>query len=38
VLMSMQDWCKVCAKCTIGQQSFWTHPMVLLADEAEVEV
>jgi hypothetical protein len=37
VLVSAQDRCTVCAKCTIAQKSFWTHPMVLLGDEAKVE-
>ena len=35
--MSMQLSCIVCAKCIIGSKSFWTHPMVLLGDEAHVE-
>jgi hypothetical protein len=30
VLVSVQERCTVCAKCTIGSKSFWTHPMVLL--------
>jgi hypothetical protein len=37
VLLSVQDSCPVCAKRTISSKSFWTHPMVLLGDEAEVE-
>ena len=37
VLVSEQDSCTVCAKRTISQKSFWTHPMVLLGDEAQVE-
>ena len=37
VLESLQDWCKVCAKHTMAQKSFWTHQMVLLGDEAQVE-
>jgi hypothetical protein len=36
VLVSVQDRCTVCAKHTIAQESFWTHPMVLLGDEAQV--
>ena len=37
VLVLVQDMCTVCAKRTIGSESFWTHPMVLLGDEAQVE-
>ena len=37
VLVSVQDWCMVCAKHTIAQISFWTLQMVLLGDEAQVE-
>ena len=37
VLVSVQDRCKVCAKRTIGSETFWTHPMVLLGDKAQVE-
>jgi len=37
VLVSVQDRCTVCAKRTIGSETFWTHPMVLLGDEAQVE-
>ena len=37
VLVSMQDSCTVCAKHTMAQKSFWTHQMVLLVDEAQVE-
>jgi hypothetical protein len=37
VLVSVQDRCMVCAKRTIGLESFWTPPMVLLDDEALVE-
>jgi len=37
VLVSVQDKCMVCATCTIAQKSFWTHSMVLLGDEAQVE-
>ena len=33
----LQDRCKVCAKHTMAQKSFWTHQMVLLGDEAQVE-
>ena len=38
VLVSLQDRCKVCAKHTKAQKSFWTHQMVLLGDEAHVEL
>ena len=37
VLVSLQDRCAVCAKHTMAQKSFWTHQMVLLGDEAQVE-
>ena len=37
VLVSVQDSCIICAKRTIGSGMFWTHPMVLLGDEAQVE-
>ena len=37
VLVSLQDCCKVCAKHTMAQKSFWTHQMALLGDEAQVE-
>ena len=37
VLVSLQDRCKVCAKHTMAQKPFWTHQMVLLGDEAQVE-
>ena len=37
VLVLMQDRCMVCAKCTIGSESFWTHPMELLVDVGHVE-
>jgi hypothetical protein len=30
-------WCTICAKHTMAQKLFWTHPMVLLGDEAQVE-
>ena len=36
-LVSVQHRCMVCAKCIIGSEIFWTHPMVLLRDEAQVE-
>ena len=37
VFVSVQDRCMVCAKHTMGHKSFWTHPMVLLGDEAQAE-
>ena len=37
VLVSMQDRCMVCAKCTIGSETVFYAPMVLLGDEAQVE-
>ena len=37
VFESVQDRCTVCAKRTIGSETFWTHPMVLLGDGAQVE-
>jgi hypothetical protein len=37
VLVSVQDSCKVAANIPYAQKSFWTHPMVLLGDEAQVE-
>jgi hypothetical protein len=33
----VQDTCMICARRTVGQKSFLTHPMVPLGDEAEVE-
>jgi hypothetical protein len=38
VLVSVQDRCTVCAKCTTGSESFWTPVIVLLGDKAQVEV
>ena len=37
VLLSVQDRSTVCAKRTIGSETCWTHPMVLLGHEAQVE-
>ena len=37
VLLSVQERSTVCAKGTKGKETFWTHPMVLLGDEDEVE-
>ena len=36
-LVLTYDRCTVCAKRTIGQISFWTHPMELLGDVGHVE-
>jgi hypothetical protein len=35
--VSVQDWCTVCTEPTIDIESFWTHSMGLLGDEAQVE-
>jgi hypothetical protein len=35
--VSVQDRCMVCAKCTIGLETFWTHLMVPLGDEDLVD-
>ena len=32
----MQHRCTVCTERTIGQKSYWMHPMVHLGDEAQV--
>jgi hypothetical protein len=37
VLISRQDRCTVCAKCTIGSKIFWAHQMVLQGGADEVE-
>ena len=37
VLVSVQDMCMVCAKRTIGSETILDAPMVVLADEAEVQ-
>ena len=37
VLVLVEDRCTDCAKRTLAKISFWTHPMVLLGDEAQVE-
>jgi ferredoxin-NADP reductase len=37
VSMSEQDSCTFRVKHTKGQKSFWTHPMILQGDEAQVE-
>ena len=36
VVILMQDRCTVCTERTIGQKSYWMHPMVHLGDEAQV--
>ena len=38
VLVSVEDRCTVCAKRTIGSDILFNIPMVLLGDEAQVEV
>ena len=35
--MSVQDWCMVCARCTIGSEIVLMHSMVPVGDEAQVE-
>ena len=35
--MSVEDWCTVCAKRTIGSDIIFNALMVLLGDEAQVE-
>jgi hypothetical protein len=37
VLNLTQDRCTVAMNVPQAQKSFWTHPMVLLGDEAQVE-
>ena len=37
MLVSVQDRCMICAKCTIGSETILDAPMVLLGDEAQVE-
>jgi len=37
VLLLVQDSSTVCAKRTIDSETCWTHPMVLLGHEAQVE-
>ena len=37
VLVSVEDRCTVCAKCTIGSDIVFNAPMVLLGDEAQVK-
>ena len=38
LLVSVHDRWTICAKSTIGSETFWTHPMVLLGDEGQVQV
>ena len=37
VLLLVQDRSTVCAKRTVGSETCWTHLMVLLGHEAQVE-
>jgi hypothetical protein len=37
VFVSVQDRCTICAKRTTRSETFWTHLMVLLGDEALVD-
>jgi hypothetical protein len=37
VLVSVQDRCTVCTKCTIVSEIVLNHQMVLLCDEAQME-
>ena len=37
VLVSVQDRCMVCAKRTIGPETIFDAPMVLLGDKAQVQ-
>ena len=37
VLILTQDGCMVCAKRTIGSESFWMHSIELLGDMGRVE-
>ena len=37
VLVSVEDWCTVCAKRTIGSDIIFNALMELLGDEAQVE-
>ena len=37
VLIFMQDMCMVAPKVPQAHKSFWTYPMVLLSDEAQVD-
>jgi hypothetical protein len=35
--VSVQDRCTVCTKYVVAQNLFWTQPIVLLGDEAQVD-
>ena len=37
MLVSVQDWCTVCVKRTVGSETVLDAPMVLQGDEAEVK-
>jgi hypothetical protein len=37
VSVSVQDRCTVCTKYVVAQNLFWTQPIVLLGDEAQVD-
>jgi hypothetical protein len=37
VLVSVQDWCTVCAQRSIGSEIILDDPMILLGEEAQVE-
>ena len=37
VLVSVYDRSTVCAKRTLGSETFWTHPIELLGDVGHVE-
>ena len=37
VLVSVQYCCTICGKLTMALKLFWTHQMVLIGDEAQVE-
>jgi hypothetical protein len=37
VLVSVQDRCTVCIKCTMGSELFWTHLIELLGDVGHVK-
>jgi hypothetical protein len=37
LLVSAQDRCTICIKCTIGSEIILTHPMVLIGDVGQVE-
>jgi hypothetical protein len=37
VLVLVQDRCRFVLNILLAQKSFWTHPIVLVGDEAQVE-